>query len=183
MSNITRAATVDEMIVQQERLCQDMDVMQANDHFELEDEILLLAVKSAEKPVQVVHPFTEKYKNLTVEMQTFLRTAVIQKTRADRREEAHSCHKVTCQSIEDFKSEFNSDENRALVRYINNLSTIKRCEICTDHIGENDCHCHDYFCKRCHRDMVCQVCQKLVAYPSEIYQFQAYMKYEGFPSS
>jgi len=93
MSNITRAATVDEMIVQQQRLHQDMDVMQADDHFELQDEILLLAVKSAEKQVQVMHPFTEKYKSLTVEMQTFLRTAVNQKTRADRREVAYSCHR------------------------------------------------------------------------------------------
>ena len=68
MSNITRAATVDEMIVQKERLRQDMDVMQADDHFELQHEILLLPVKSAEKQVQVMHPFTEKYKNLNVEM-------------------------------------------------------------------------------------------------------------------
>jgi hypothetical protein len=85
MSNITRAAIVDEMMVQQQRL--------ADNHFELQDEILLLAVKSAEKQVQVIHPFTEKYKNLTVEMQTFLRTAVNQKTRADRREVAYSCHR------------------------------------------------------------------------------------------
>ena len=84
---------MDEMIVQKERLRQDMHVMQADDHFELQHEILLLPVKSAEKQVQVMHPFTEKYKNLNVEMQTFLRTAVNQKTRADRREVAYSCHR------------------------------------------------------------------------------------------
>ena len=146
---------LDAMDVEREWLCEEEDRADA-----------------AMKKVAVVKPFFNKFENLSPRKRTYMLTRMFRKDRADAEEQRSRCHKVINYAKKEFERQLLSETDAAFVRVINQNSEDPRCVKCAHVMQEGECHCHLYFCKRCHSDKVCGRCNKIFAYPPEIFQYQ-----------
>ena len=157
----------------EERLAEEADI--AIDSMDVEREWLREEEDRADaamKKVAVVKPFFNNFENLSPRKRTYLLTRMFQKDRADAEEQRSRCHKVINYAEKEFERQLLTETDAAFVRVINEHSEDQRCEKCAHVMQEGECHCHLYFCKRCHSDKVCGRCNKIFAYPPEIFQFQ-----------
>ena len=130
--------------------------------------------------VNVVQPFMDKfesssYNNIEDSYWKYIDKAHDKMIRSENMQNEKGCHKVGFQSTEEFEKNLNSTRTEQVIEEINTTSDLTRCVKCSYIIVPDACHCHKYFCKKCHSDKVCRVCNKLTVFPEDVFHFQYHL--------
>ena len=144
--------------------------------FQLGNEIQPITLTEEQKgKVAVVKPFLEKFEDgkTSQHIQKDRKELALEKSNSDIWASHNKCHKVTSKTYKEFEKNFNNEATQQMIRETNTRNNYPRCELCSQ-LTEDECHCHEYDCYKCHAEIFCRSCHMQTTFTPEIFQYQYY---------